>query len=71
MTVTVLNWTTATEEKPAHTIRAPFAVAGVRSVRHGELRCTISGKDRVSMTLPCLEEADIVVLSPAEIRREP
>lgn len=60
--VTLLNWRGEPVEKLAVTVRVPFAVREVTSVKLGKLDFTRSGADIV-LTLP-LGAADVVLLRP-------
>ena len=60
--VTLLNWTGEPQERLAVTVRVPFAVRSVESVKQGKLAFEAT-RDGVAFSLP-LGAADILMLRP-------
>ncbi|MBF0532953.1 MAG: putative Ig domain-containing protein [Candidatus Omnitrophica bacterium] len=60
--ITVLNWRGAPQDNVTFTVRLPFTVQSVKSVKSGELTFTANGNE-VSFSMP-LGAADIVMFRP-------
>jgi hypothetical protein len=60
--ITLLNWRGEPQERTTLTIRVPFAVREVTSVKQGKLAFTNSGQE-ITVSLP-LNAVDILMLRP-------
>ncbi len=62
--VTLLNWTGAAQQNLNVTVKVPFAVGSISSVQQGKLTFKQSAPGQVTVTLPSLDAADILMLRP-------